>query len=300
MPKIFDIHTHFNVETTKVAEDSATLGFTVINRSMDEHLEAKARLGIDFSLISNPTQKYLDDESACAEYCRMVNNTGAEIRDENSDKIAFAASLPLPFVDAALEELDRAWNELGASAVLLSTNYNGMYMGDEALAPLFDRLNKYNCPILLHPTAPPEFPRQPITGQILPMFEFIADTTRTVIDMIAAEVFLKNPNLKVVVPHTGACLPTAIDRAMNVLRMVGKNNEFPKDQLYFDLACDAFPNAVKILLNITDVKHIMYGTDYPAMPVAVLEEHQKNAGEFFMNDMEDVFWNTATTVFAKK
>jgi predicted TIM-barrel fold metal-dependent hydrolase len=302
MQKVFDVHTHFNTETSRVAEDSASIGFTVTNRSSGEHLASMERLGISFSLISCPTLKFLDQPDACQDYCRQVNDTGAAIRDANPDRIAFAASLPLPDVAAAVAELERVWNTLGASAVCLTSNYSGRYLGDPSFEPLFDELDRLHCPILLHPVTPPAFPKSPITGQILPMFEFIADTTRTLLDMIAAGTLSRHPNLKVVVPHSGSCLPVALDRMKGVLQSMGRPFEIPLSQLYFDLACDAFPHGVPILLTWTQSDHIVYGTDYPAIPEFVLRQHLKNAIECpeLAGQTEDALWNNAQRLFTRK
>lgn len=302
MKKIYDVHTHFNTETSRIAEDSASIGFTVTNRSIEEHLESMDRLGVSFSLISCPTLKFLDQPDACRDYCRQVNDTGAGIRDAHPDRIAFAATLPLPDVAAAVAELKRAWNTLGASAVCLSSNYAGMYLGDPALEPLFDELNQLQCPVLLHPIAPPAFPKTPITGKILPMFEFIADTTRTVLDMITAGTLTRHPNLKVVVPHSGSCLPVALDRMKGVMQGMGRPFEIDLKQLYFDLACDAFPHGVPILMTWAEADHILYGTDYPAIPEFVLRQHLQNTMECpqLAGYTDDVLWNNAQKLFTRK
>ena len=87
----------------------------------------------------------------------------------------------------------------------------------------------------------------------------------------------RHPEVKVVVPHSGSCLPVALDRFYGIMRVKGENVTVPLDQLYFDLACDAFPRGVPILLTLTDPAHILYGTDYPAIPEPVLKGHLHSA-----------------------
>ena len=41
-------------------------------------------------------------------------------------------------------------------------------------------------------------------------------------------------------------------------------------ELYFDLAGDPRPDALDMLLKITDKEHILYGSDYPYVPAKVL------------------------------
>lgn len=78
--------------------------------------------------------------------------------------------------------------------------------------------------------------------------------------------------------------------------------EVPLDQLYFDLACDAFPRGVPILLQLTEPFHIMYGTDYPAIPEMVLKGHLRNAKDCpqLQGHVDDVLWNNAAELFGMK
>lgn len=141
---VIDVHTHFSIETSSVAEDAERIGFAVENKSAREHLDAMDRLGITRAILSCPTQKYMDDEEACSAYCREVNETGSELMHEFRDRFSFAASLPLPFVKSAVNELVYAVDELGAVGVGLCSNYRGMYLGNEALEPLWNEIKKEN------------------------------------------------------------------------------------------------------------------------------------------------------------
>lgn len=296
---IIDVHTHFSIETSAVAEDAEKIGFAVENKSADDHLAAMDRLGITKAILSCPTQKYLDDEEACAAYCRKVNEAGAKITQQNPDRFSFVAALPLPYADRAVEELRYAITTLGAAGVSLCSNYEGMYLGDPSLEELYEVIERTGLPIILHPAAPPAFPTKPVTGKILPMFEFIADTTRTLLDIFSAGVLNRHPGIRMIVPHSGSCLPVALDRYYGVMAAKGGCEEVPIDQLYFDLACDAYPRGVKILQTLTDTKHILYGTDYPAIPEHVLMRHIKNTlnCEEFTGCIEDILWKNAKSIF---
>jgi len=273
--KIIDMHTHFSIETSRFSEDADVIGYTVENKSVDEHLAAMDTLGITWSLLSCPTLKFLDDKERCVSYCREVNNAASNVTREHPDRFGFAPLLPLPYVDEAAAELRRAASLPGIHAVGFCSNYQGMYLGDPRLEEIFEILNELKLPMVLHPAAPPVWPAAPITGQILPMFEFIVDTTRTLFDLFASERLLRYPNIRLVIPHTGSCLPIAYDRFHGILRVQGRDVEVPLHQLYFDLACDAYPRAVPSLLNLTDTKHIVYGSDFPAIPLPVLKKHME-------------------------
>ena len=295
MKRIIDMHTHFSIETGRVSEDADRIGFVVENRTLDEHIAAMDRLGITHAVLSCPTLKYLDDPTACAAYCRQVNDAGAAIVRSHPDRFGFAAILPLPDVSAAVVEAGRALKELGACAVGLCSNYDGMYLGDGQLAPLYDLLDSFGCTVLLHPAAPPVWPAGPITGKILPMFEFITDTTRTVLDLIDSGMLRDHPHIRIVVPHTGSCLPVALDRYYGITAAQGRLQKAPLEQIFYDLACDAYPHAVPILMTMTDPSHIVYGTDFPAIPLPVLKRHIQNtlSHPAFSDCLDDLLWKNA-------
>ena len=295
MRRIIDMHTHFSIETGSISEDADKIGFVVENRSLDDHLKAMDQLGITHAVLSCPTLKHLEDPAACAAYCRQVNIAGASIARSHPDRFGFAAILPLPDVAAAVREAEYALSELGACAVGMCSNYGGLYLGDARLAPLFDLLDTFGCAVLLHPAAPPVWPAGPVTGKILPMFEFITDTTRTVLDLIDSGMLHDHPHVRIVVPHTGSCLPVALDRYYGIIAAQGRTQRAPLEQIFYDLACDAYPHAVPILLTMTDPSHIVYGTDFPAIPLPVLERHIQNtlSHPAFADRLDDVLWNNA-------
>ena len=297
--RIMDVHTHFTIETSRFAEDADKIGFTVENKGIDEHLDFMDRVGITYAILSCPTQKYMDDRESCVRYCRMVNDMGAGIARKYPDRFGFAAALPLPWADEAVDELKRAVTVLGAKAVGLCSNYAGHYLGASAFEPVFEAMDALGCPGILHPAAPVDYPHGPVTGKILPMYEFITDTTRSVLDLFASETLIRYPGVKLVIPHSGSCLPVALDRYIGIMNVTGKNVELPLDQLYFDLACDAFPRGVPILLNITDPSHIVYGTDFPAIPEPVLQKHLYSAKTCpqLQESIPQVLWENAQRLF---
>ena len=57
-------------------------------------------------------------------------------------------------------------------------------------------------------------------------------------------------------------------------------------RLYYDLAGGTSPEIVKIMLTITSPEHILYGSDYPYQPDAVLMGNLQRMREQFAADKE--------------
>ena len=225
-------------------------------------------------------------------------------------RFKFCASLPLPDVDAAIREAVYALDTLGADGVKLATNSRGQYLGDEALDPLMEVLNERHAVIIIHPHRPTPYPERIIATTPLAMYEYPAETTRAVVNMLARNVLVRYPNLKVVVPHCGSFLPLALPRMRSILpAMVAQGYMQPIDweanlsRLYFDLAGNPTPEVLHSLLTLTTPDHVLYGSDYPYLPDAVLKANLQRLQQALTSDeelapySEDILWKNAEWLF---
>ena len=226
------------------------------------------------------------------------------------DRFKFCAALPLPDVDAAIREAIYALDTLGADGVKLATNSRGQYLGDEALDPLMEVLNERHAVIIIHPHRPTPYPEKIITTTPLAMYEYPAETTRTVVNMLSRNILVRYPDLKVVVPHCGSFLPLALPRMKSILSaMVAQGYMQPIDwesnlsRLYFDLAGSPTLEVLRSLLTITRPDHILYGSDYPYLPDAVLKANLQRLKQTLASDeelapySEDILWKNAERLF---
>ena len=67
-------------------------------------------------------------------------------------------------------------------------------------------MERRKIPIIIHSAVPPGFPNEPITGKNPPVFEFIADTTMPVLDMLSSEMLNRHPGIRIIIPHNGSDL----------------------------------------------------------------------------------------------
>lgn len=262
--------------------------------NVESHLAFMQKAGIECSVLTMPApQPWFGDVEESKRIVRQYNEYCAHLKKEYPGKFKFCAALPLPDVHAAIEESVYALDTLGADGVKIATNSRGQYLGDEALDPLMKVLNDRNAVIIIHPHKPTPVNDSIIATAPLAVYEYPAETTRAVINMISRNVLARNPNIKVVVPHCGSFLPMAIPRMKAVHPAMltkgfmgqidwGKN----LSHLYYDLAGGASPEIVKMILTITTPDHILYGSDYPYMPDKVLEGNLARMREQFAADKE--------------
>ena len=128
--------------------------------------------------------------------------------------------------------------------------------------------------------------------------------------MLSRNVLVRYPNLKVVVPHCGSFLPLALPRMKSILpTMVAQGYMQPIDwkgnlsRLYFDLAGSPTVEVLRSLLTITTPDHILYGSDYPYLPDAVLKANLQRLKQTLASDeelapySEDILWKNAERLF---
>ena len=175
----------------------------------------------------------------------------------------------------------------------MATNASGQYLGDEELDALMEVLNKYHAVIFIHPHRPEPYPEKIIQTTPLAMYEYPAETTRAVVNMISRNVLARYPNIKVIVPHCGSFLPLAVPRMKAVfpaMKSKGLMQDIDWEKnlaaLYYDLAGVPTPALIKTMLTITSPSHILYGSDYPYQPEAVLKNNLDNLRRALQADSE--------------
>lgn len=255
-------------------------GFPLPKWDVDTHLNFMNDAEIDFTVLSMATPHIYngdDKEKISREIAREINSEFASICRHYPDKFGFVATLPLPSVEGSIEEFKFAVENFGALGVKVASNSDGVYLGDKRLDPIFAELNSRKALVIMHPSPARQLPREGVvTGKVMAMYEYPADTTRAVLNMIANGTLEKFPDIKFVVPHCGSFLPYMKQRAGAMFQMLAAMKIMDAadvatglKKFYFDLAGDPMPEQMEMLLKITDVEHLLYGSDYPYVPAQI-------------------------------
>lgn len=266
-----------------------------------------ADAGIETCILSLSTPHiHYGDDALAAQIARDINSEVAEICRAYPDKLKYAATLPLPAVAESIEEIKRNYDELGAVAVKVPSNANGVYLGDASLDPVFEELNARKSIVIIHPSRPKEMPEQVFTAGPAPLFEYLGDTTRAVLNMLANGTLEKYPDIKVIVPHCGSFLPIVAHRMIGISTILVPAGIMPDvdvkgalDKLYFDMAGDALPVGLDALLKIADPSHILYGSDFPYTPSAMIQGNREKFEQYdpIREDLLNMFHDNAVRLF---
>ena len=287
---VIDVHSHIiTPEFLSALDKEGRLldeGFPLPKWDAEAQLKWMDEAGIQTSVLTlaapNPTS---------AAVIRKTNEAAAKLKREHPDRFMFCAALPLPDVNAAIEEARYALDVLGADGIKLATNVGGQYLGAPELDTLFSFLNERQAVIILHPHRPEPVNRQVMQQTPLAMQEYLSETTRAVSNMISRNVLARYSNVKVVVPHCGAYLPLMVPRmrsltpVMQANRLVGDIDwEANLAALYYDLAGAHSPEVIRMLLTITTPDHLLYGSDYPYVAPQVLTQSLQRMKQYLTSE----------------
>ena len=236
-------------------------------------LEAMDKNGVDVQVLSLnvPGPERIEGPEA-DELARIAHDALAEVIQGRPDRFWGIATLGFHDMDASLRELDRAVNTLGFKAVQLFSNIRGRGLDDPALHPFYARCQELSLPIFLHPTVP-VMEAAASDYHLNAMVGFLFDTTLAALRLILSGTLEKFPRLTLVLPHVGSTIPYLlgrIDHLSNFLpggrqHITRAPSEYFK-RFYVD-SVSSFQPAINYCYSLTGADRILFGTDYPWVPV---------------------------------
>lgn len=256
-----------------------------------EDEETKLRVmdeaGIDMAVIQQAPLNFLG-----LDFCRAMNDGNARVAKEYPGRFVACAHIPLDGGGGpeALYEVERAISGLGLKGVALATSSEKLSLGSDELMPLYERINRLDVPIVIHPANIRLIEQGASLGSSVKaaMHRAIAveiENTRACIE-IAFGVLNKFPDLKFLMPHHGGALPIwqgrmrahflpdgfqipqniqGFPRTPRIRRQVGLDKTFQTifEKLYFDTSGFQgwMPITQAALLSVR-ADRLCFGTDY--------------------------------------
>ncbi len=182
--------------------------------------------------------------------------------------------MPLPDVEGSLREIEYAFDTLKVDGCGVLTNYGEIYgdrlLGDPALAPVFQELNRRKALVYVH--------RRIYSG---PYEIFGWDHYRTILSLISTPArgkegtpALRYPDVRFIVSHSGGIMPFVFERtntpqgAETEEEVAARNAMLAVlSQFHYDTAHSNNTHTLSALKKLIPVSQIMFGTDYPLTKV---------------------------------
>lgn len=314
MMKKIDTHTHYlppaycamlNKRNITVLDG----GMPVPEWTPELHLQNMDALRVSLACLSvSSPHLHMGDADEAAETARACNEYGSSLMSTYPGKFRIMASLPLPEIEASVQEIRYCRDTLGIHTFSLMTNSGGVYLGDPRLDPVMEELNRTEAVVSIHPTEPSSVPDGCCEMLPYPLMEFFFDTTRTIVNMLFHRIFRKYPDIRFIVPHAGAFLAVLSDRLFGIPQvfpdLAGIDVEKSLAGLYYDLAGVSMPKQFDDLKKIVPADHLLYGSDGTFTPLPLCRKladdmdhkltetekeliYQKNAGKLLDSEYSD-------------
>jgi predicted TIM-barrel fold metal-dependent hydrolase len=267
------------------------------NWTPEATLEVMDRTGVEMQILSNVARSH--------EMLRAVNDYGASVVSRYPRRFGLLAALPTDDPDACLAEIGRAEAELGADGFTVSAEYNGVWLGDERLEPVWTELDRRGATVFVHPNAlaPAHL------GRPSALLDVALESARSVTDLLYAGVLRRHPAVRFVIAHCGGALPALSGRLLTlgaeawVPNPHGLAREEIRTQLaglYLDTAASGTPHAIAAALAMTGADHLVYGSDWgaPCTSESTMEETRQGlaTSELLTTDQRETIWRNALSL----
>ena len=232
--------------------------------------------GIDMQVLSHgaPSAQRLTGEHAVG-VTQRVNDRLAALCAAKPDRFAGFAALPTCDPTAAANELERTVTRHGFKGAMLHGLANNVFLDDKRFWPIFERAQKLDVPIYLHPSLPhpavmeayykdyaADFPMV-----IRAAWGFTVETATQAIRLVLSGIFDAYPGLKIILGHLGETLPFQVWRIDQALsRPGGKSMSFRDvfcNHFYLTTSGNFSDPALLCCIQEMGVDRIMFAVDWP-------------------------------------
>src|SRR5690242_14124343 len=282
-PQRIDVHHHILPPKFVSALDSLDIPWTggppVPQWSLGLAHETMGQMGIEAAVASaSPGVYWGGDTGFAVKLARETNEFLATVVRDDPQHFGAFATVPLPDVDAAVDEVEYAYDSLGMDGVVLYTSQGGKYLGDPAFDPVFAELDRREAVVFIHPNTMP--PGADAAGLSIPagVAEFTFDTTRAITNMLYGGTMEKYPSIRYIVSHAGGTIPYLAWRIAGAAYLPELRDRAPKSdglallqKLYYDTALSTSEFVFGALREFVPVSQVLFGSDFPYVTPAVLQ-----------------------------
>jgi predicted TIM-barrel fold metal-dependent hydrolase len=239
--------------------------------TLDERLALLDAVGIDVQVLSlGSSTAYSLPEAAAAEAARLGNDLYVDLCRQYPGRYAAFAGVPLPYLDAALREVEHALALPEVVGIALGCSIAGRPLDDPAFAPFFAELDRRGTVVFLHPQGVGLGPGTAGYSLTWIVGAPVEDTVAAV-RLLYSGWLQRYPRIRVIVPHLGGLLPfikERVDGGYAVAAVREEGRESPPEpsrqdrQLYIDTV-NSHPPALRCACETFGPDRLLLGTDYP-------------------------------------
>ena len=247
---------------------------------------------------------WLGSATSARDLARTCNEYAAELVRSHPGRFGVFAALPMPDQDASLREIEYSLDTLKADGIALLTNYGDKWTGDVSYLPVHEELNRRKAVVHVHPAAATCCTNL-IPGVPPGVEEFLFDTARSIMSLMIGGTFARCPDIRFIFSHSGGAMPAMANRMDAFFRTHQEladraPNGVPYElkKLHYDIANAETTSAMSALTSIVPASQLLFGGDYPYMPISVTANGIDKFG-LTGNDLKSVNRQNAMQLFPR-
>ena len=243
----------------------------------DDEEDVAARLalmdaaGVGLQVLSPAAGRapYGGDERAATAAARLVNDANAELVDRYPDRFRSFVSLPLPHIDASLDELRRGLDQMGMVGVNLHISVLDRSVAEDEFLPIYQEVNERRGVIFYHPCAngicSPMITDYGLSSAVGTSLEDAA----IALHLIAKRIPWRFADITFVIPHLGGPIPMLLERLDNQFSMRERDLPEPPSvtarRFYYDTVAHGSHAALLCAWKAFGADHLLPGSDFPVL-----------------------------------
>jgi aminocarboxymuconate-semialdehyde decarboxylase len=247
---------------------------------LDGLFEQQDEAGVDITVFGNNWIRSPDGADPLT-VVKQFNEHAAELTAKYPKRLlGLACSVPFGD-DVILKETEKAIKQYKLKGIMVNSSVNGEYLDSPRATPFFQLVTELDVPLFVHP------PKFTIGNEKMEMFrlpEMLGrpfDTTLSLTRFILTGGLEKFPELKMVCAHVGGALPMLPGRLGFGYELRDDMSFGPWEpdvltrppasyiqQLYLDTV-SLHPPAVSCAIETVGVDHVVFGSDFPPVPIAL-------------------------------
>jgi len=231
------------------------------------------RHGVGTQVLSLPIPT-IDDLSFSSDelkkIMRAANDGISKAAESSHGRFMGIATVSLLDVDAAVEELERAVNDLGLLGVQMLSNVRGKPLDSEEFEKFYEKAERLNCGIWIHPA----YMRKTYDWMndeynLNMMMGWGIDTSLAMFRIFRGGVLERHPNLIIITHHMGTLIPLMAGRINTFVMGQGGEPSLKKSPMeymkmfYVDTAEGMWKPALVLSQGFFGSRHMLFGTDFP-------------------------------------
>lgn len=280
MSSAMDVHAHYyptdylellrrNGVNTVVGDDplGGPAGLAERLRMMDAAKIGRQIVGV------GPLFPSLPDSAEAIAGARMANAGLQHLAEQHPDRFRVFAALPLPHLDAAIDEVDRLSGIPSILGWTLGPTVLDRPITDPVFFPVFEKLNEADATVFVHPVGS-AMQFYPTTPDLTWLVGAVFEDTAVAVDMALSGWAARFPRVKVIIPHLGGALPFILQRLDDQYLRRNPGATSPRSllqKMWFDTV-NSDSAALQLCGDRLGFDRIMLGTDFPFLPGAMFTQ----------------------------